>query len=278
MLFWIFIAASVCGAAWCCVHFGWYLGVLSLWKPVLTAMGLFAALVLAFVILVVVSAAVVDRSKPSQRYSAYYRWLAQEIISLGLVFSRVHVHGTGVQNVPKQGRYLLVVNHLFNLDPAVCLQVLKHERLAFVSKKENEKIPIVGQVMHKILCLSIDRENDRAALKTIVKASQYLKEDKTSIAIFPEGYVSKTGVLQPFRNGAFKIAQKAQVPVVVGVLTNTKAILKNMFRRRCDVYFDILQTIPASQVQSLSSKELGDQVRSIMEAGIAARAAAMHGA
>ena len=101
MLFWIFIAASVCGAAWCCVHFGWYLGVLSLWKPVLTAMGLFAALVLAFVILVVVSAAVVDRSKPSQRYSAYYRWLAQEIISLGLVFSRVHVHGTGVQNVPK---------------------------------------------------------------------------------------------------------------------------------------------------------------------------------
>ena len=121
--------------------------------------------------------------------------------------------------------------------------------------------------MRKILCLPLDRNNDREALKAILKAIQFIKEDKASIAVFPEGGTSKSGLLQPFRNGAFKIAQKAHVPIV--------AILKNMFRRRTDVHLDVLDVIPAETVASLKTTvEIGDYAHKILSEGLAKRGVA----
>ena len=129
--------------------------------------------------------------------------------------------------------------------------------------------------MRKILCLPLDRNNDREALKAILKAIQFIKEDKASIAVFPEGGTSKSGLLQPFRNGAFKIAQKANVPIVVCALSNTKAILKNMVRRRTDVHLDVLDVIPAETVASLKTTvEIGDYAHKILSEGLAKRGVA----
>ena len=114
---------------------------------------------------------------------------------------------------------------------------------------------------------------DREALRTILKAIEFLKQDKTSIAVFPEGYTSKTGKLQEFRNGVFKIAQKAGVPIVVCVLSNTPAIIKNMFRRHTDVYLDVLDVIPAEDLAGVTTVQIGARVHTMMEKGIAAREA-----
>lgn len=84
-------------------------------------------------------------------------------------------------------------NHLNDLDPLSLLKHFKKSQLAFISKRENDEKFIVGKLMHKILCQPINRENDREALKTIVKCIQILKEDKASIAVFPEGYTSRDG-------------------------------------------------------------------------------------
>ena len=180
--------------------------------------------------------------------------------------------------MPREGRFLLVSNHLFAFDPIVFYYAMPWAELAFVSKTENFSLPIVAQVMRKILCLPLDRNNDREALKAILKAIQFLKEDKASIAVFPEGGTSKSGLLQPFRNGAFKIAQKAGVLIVVCALTNTKAILKNMFRRKTDVYLDVLDVVPASEVTAhKTTAEIGDRVHKKFSEGLAKRGAC-HGA
>ena len=90
--------------------------------------------------------------------------------------------------------------------------------------------------------------------------------------VFPEGGTSKSGLLQPFRNGAFKVAQKAGVPIVICALSNTKAILKNMFRRRTDVYLDVLDVIPASEVAALkTTAEIGTRAHKILSEGLAKR-------
>ena len=148
--------------------------------------------------------------------------------------------------------------------------------LAFIAKKEAFKIPIVSQVMHQVLCLPIDRDNDREALKTILKAIELLKQNKASIAVFPEGGTNRTGeMLLPFRNGAFKIAQKAQVPIVVCALTNSGAIKKNMFRRRTDVYLDVIDVLQPDDFCAEKTPEIGEQTRKIMASGITARQAAL---
>ena len=74
---------------------------------------------------------------------------------------------------------------------------------------------------------------------------------------------------------AFKIAQKANVPIVVCALSNTKAILKNMFRRRTDVHLDVLDVIPAETVASLKTTvEIGDYAHKILSEGLAKRGVA----
>lgn len=82
--------------------------------------------------------------------------------------------------------------------------------------------------MHMCFCLPLDREDNRAAVKTINEAVELLDENVVSMGIYPEGQTNKTEEpLLPFRNGAFKIAQKAKVPIVVCVIENTEKILKN---------------------------------------------------
>ena len=85
------------------------------------------------------------------------------------------------------------------------------------------------------------------------------------MAIFPEGYVSKTGELLPFRNGAFKIAKKAGCPIVVATIKNTKQFMKNIFKRKTDIYLDILDVIDTSSVEASSTTELGERVHLTME-------------
>ena len=109
-----------------------------------------------------------------------------------------------------------------------------------------------------------------------MKAIELLKQDQASIAVFPEGGTNRTEqTLLPFRNGTFKIAQKANVPIVICALTNSNAIKKNMFRRRTDVYLDVIDVLQPESFSAEKTLEIGEQTRTIMERGIAARQAAL---
>ena len=216
----------------------------AVWQVPVFFLGSFLALVLLFLLVVLISCLFVDPKKLLEKPSGYFRFLLNEFCRMALALGGVHVNVTGLEKVPREGRFLLVSNHRFAFDPIVFYAVMPWAELAFLSKKENFSIFVVAQIMREVLCLPVDRDNDRESLKSILKAIQFIRDDKASIAVFPEGRTNRTSdPLLPYRNGAFKIAQKAGVPVVVCALTNTKAILKNMFRRRTDVYLDVLSVI-----------------------------------
>ena len=253
----------------------WFAGWAVLWQLPLLFIGCFLGLVLLFLLVLVVSCLFVDSKKLVEKPSPYFRFLLNQFSRLAFDLGGVRVHVTGLDKVPRKGRFLLISNHLFAFDPIVFYYAMPWAELAFISKTENFSLYIVAQVMRKILCLPLDRNNDREALKAILKAIQFITEDKASIAVFPEGGTSKSGLLQPFRNGAVKIAQKANVPIVVCALSNTKAILKNMFRRRTDVHLDVLDVIPAETVASLKTTvEIGDYAHKILSEGLAKRGVA----
>ena len=253
----------------------WYASWAVLWQLPLAFAGCFLALVVLFLLLLAVSCLFVNMKNEAKTPSRYFRFLLNQFSRLAFDLGGVRVHATGLEKVPRGGRFLLISNHLFAFDPIVFYYAMPRADLAFLSKTENYAIPIVAQVMHKILCLPLDRNNDREALKAILKAISILKEDKASIAVFPEGGTSKSGLLQPFRNGAFKIAQKAGVPIVVCAISNTKAILKNMFRRKTDVYLDVLEVIPLETVAELKTTvAIGDYAHKILSEGLAKRGVA----
>ena len=213
--------------------------------------------------------AAVDQEKPVEEDSPFYRWLMHPYIEALISLVGVRLHTRGLEKTPKEGRFLLVCNHLFIADPGILLHCFKKSQLAFDTKKENQKLPIIAPIMHKILCQPIDRDNDRSALKTILKCISLIKEDKVSIGFFPEGYTSKDGKLHHFRSGVFKIAQKAGVPIVVCTIQNTKPIFKNLAKlKKTDVELHLVEVIPSEEIKGLSTVEIADRVYACMIADL----------
>ena len=208
---------------------------------------------------------VVDLEKPQEKDSPVYRKTTYFIIRLILPILQVRMHIEGMEKVPADRRILLVSNHLNDMDPVLLLYFFRKNQIAFISKRENSTMFLVGKLMHKIMCQLINRENDREALKTILKCVQLLKDDEVSIGVFPEGYTSLDGLLHPFRHGVFKIAQKAQVPIVVCTLRNTQYIFKNAKRLKpTDVYLNVLKVIPAEELKGITAVEVGNRVHKLM--------------
>lgn len=244
----------------------------SWWLVPLLFIGFWLAFILIHAIVVVVSILLVRLDCPPKGLSRYYRCLINSTLKIIIAFSKANIEVTGEDKVPQNGRFLLVCNHLHDFDPAVILYALPDAELGFVGKKEiYTTMPFVAKAMHMLHCLPIDRENNREAAKTIISAAKLISDDVISVGIFPEGYCSKDGELQPMRNGAFKIAYKAKVPIVVCTIDHTPEVAKNLFRRKTNVHFDILETISAEQLASISSTEVGDHVFEIMQKNILLR-------
>ena len=235
------------------------------WSLPLLFLGFDLGLLLLSVLFLWICCATVDMSKPQEEDSRFFRRLMHPYIEALISIVGIRLHTQGLEKVPTDGRFLLVCNHLFIADPGVLLHCFKNSQLAFVTKQENDSVFLVGKIMHKILCQPIDRNNDRAALKTILKCIQLLKEDKVSVCVFPEGYTSKDGKLHHFRNGVFKIAQKANVPIVVCTLQNTRQIFKNMARlKHTDVPVHLVEVIPAEELKGLTTVQIGERVYETM--------------
>jgi len=177
-----------------------------------------------------VSCATVDISKPQGHDSGYFRFLMKLYIPAVFSLLRIDIRKEGLEKLPKDGRFLLVCNHLNILDPVILLGCFPQCQLAFISKRENADMFLIGKIMHRLMCQMINRENDREALKTIIRCIQMIREDEVSVAVFPEGYTSRDGKLHHFRSGVFKIATKTQVPVALCTVKNTQNIFHNAKR------------------------------------------------
>lgn len=134
----------------------------------------------------------------------------------------------GLENIPDEP-VLFVGNHRSYFD--ILLTYSRCPRLTgYVAKKEMEKIPLLSTWMKYVYCLFLDREDPKQGMKTILQAIDYVKKG-ISICIFPEG-TRNTGEglsLLPFKEGSFKIAEKAGCAIVPISLNNTAQIFEAHF-------------------------------------------------
>jgi len=231
---------------------------------------LFVAIILAFIIaqmLVFASMILITNiNKERKKSSPFFRFMVKISLPIIIAVARVEIRAEGIEKLPKEKPLMFVCNHQHDLDPAIIFSVFPDSCLAFIGKKEiYTTMPFIAKAMHRLDCLPIDRENDRAAALTIVKAIKYVKDGRASIAIFPEGYCSPTCEILPLRNGCFKIATKSKVPIAVCVINNTQQIPKNIFRRKTVVDFRLIDVIYPEQFENMNTAEIGEIVHSKMK-------------
>ncbi len=234
---------------------------LSLWWLLPLLVGLYAASFLLVVLVTVIFSCIVRDAKPSGARRVFYR-LVSHLAEWACLLCGMRVCAQGADRLPQDRPFLLVGNHLSNLDPLVALAALRGHETAFVSKPENFKIPVVGFVMRNAAFLPIDRENPRNAVTTIKTAAQQITARGLCIGIYPEGTRNKSGDgLLPFHNGSFKIATTAKCPV--GVMTVRYE--KGAFPYRRIVRVHIIETLDADYVAANRTDAISKRARTIIE-------------
>ncbi len=247
--------------AFCDLNWIWLLPVGFVGSFLLLAAGAFGAFVLI--------CSRIDPDKQRDEDTPWFRRLVMELVHAVITVLPVQVKLTGKEKLPKDGRFLLVSNHLDNIDPAFFYYCFPKSQLAFVGKKETKEMFLVNKVMPKLLCPTINRENDREALKTILRCISLLKNDTVSIAIFPEGRINKYRKLAHFRPGVFKIAQKANVPIVVCTLQGTNHVIGRLLKcKGSTVDVHVLDVIPAESLQDRTTVDIAAQVYDLMAADL----------
>ena len=131
--------------------------------------------------------------------------------------------------LPRNGQYLIMVNHRSIIDPPIVEVALKETEIfgPWIAKKELYNSFFFGLFVRNAGSILLDREKNQMSgffsdIKTAVKRGE-------SIFIFPEGTRNKTDQsLTSFKEGARIIAIKNRLPILpLYIKTNANEVLAN---------------------------------------------------
>ena len=267
MIEWTCVICSLIGTTLISYFSGWFGDLNVLWRFPLVFVGLGLGVLALIMAVAFIIHSTIDVTKPVDKPSKFHTFVYHCFLSFldRLFGARLHV--VGEEKLP-DGPCVFVMNHRSNFDPMLLADKYKKRKILMISKPGNFKAPIAGGFIHKAGYMAIDRENDREALKTVLKAIKYLGEGY-SIGVYPEGTRNKDGLdLLPFRSGAFKIATKANVPIVVTAIHETQYIHKNAPFKKTDVYLHIIKTITPEEYAGKHTNDISQEVFDMMQADI----------
>src|SRR5688500_4682838 len=154
------------------------------------------------------------------RVGYFFLWLWSGIFSI-LTFIRYEFYGR--ENFRKGQSHIYVSNHTSFLDiPGIVITIPGQFRP--LAKKELKKIPVFGWIAQAATII-VDRSSPESRKKSIDRLKKALK-DGISILIFAEGTQNRTKeLLQPFHDGAFRIAVDTQQPILPMVVVGAGRLM-----------------------------------------------------
>ncbi len=181
----------------------------------------------------------------------------------------VGVELEGREQIDPGRSYVVVANHQSQFDIPVVYGYSGLD-LRWVAKAEVGRIPFVAAGCRAIGHVFIDRANPEQARQAINRAVERLKPG-TGLMFFPEGTRSRSGKLQSFKKGAFRVAIDQGLPVLPVTVTGTRDILPadTLRLRPGRVRVRFHEPIPTDQLSVEQVGELRRRVHGIIEAGLA---------
>ena len=158
-----------------------------------------------------------------KKYSMKCGWVNCHYLSpflLAMSLIRIKVHGK--ERIKPDKTYVFVANHLSQIDIISGTAVLP-QPIRFLAKAEIKKIPFFGYMV-KMLGIFVDRKSKESREKSVRYMVNELAQGN-SLFLYPEGTRNRTDQpLKEFKDGAFRVAIDAQVPIAVQTLVGTKEL------------------------------------------------------
>lgn len=154
-----------------------------------------------------------------------YRFIAG--VSWPILYGLYRLEARGVENLPREGGYVLAANHTSSFDPwPLGLPLFPHRQLRFMGKSELFN-PVLKPLLVGGGAFPVRRgQQDFEAIETAVR----LCKEGEVVAMFPEGTRREKGLRKKFesrpRTGAARIALGAQVPLVPAAIKGTDTLAR----------------------------------------------------
>ena len=134
------------------------------------------------------------------------------MIRLKLVY-RLEVHG--LENVPKDNRYIVCPNHLSTLDPPLMVAVMPRS-VSFMAKKELFDIPFLRWWIDWLGAFAVNRES---LGPSTVKTVQTIRESNWVLGMFPQGTRGVPGEIRGVTKGFAGLAKLTKCDILpVGII------------------------------------------------------------
>jgi 1-acyl-sn-glycerol-3-phosphate acyltransferase len=167
----------------------------------------------------------------------------------------------GRNKIKKGITYMIVSNHQSQLDILVAFRLFFHFK--WVSKAEVFKLPFIGWNMALNRYIKLKRGSKGSMQKMLAECEKALS-DGNSVYFFPEGTRSKTGIIKPFKPGAFILAKKMMVPILPIAINGTKNALPKHslnFHGKHKIKVKVLDAIQYESFADLPVNEICKLVR-----------------
>ncbi len=204
------------------------------------------------------------RNKPNGKIRHF---VLRDLVSLFVRFYHVKYEVVGKENIPSE-TFVVYANHKSNMDPLILYLALK-TRLTAVGKSTLFKHPVMNNIKDTFGAISIDRDNDREALKQIIFAIKEIK-DGLSMIIFPEGGIKDRNdeEMASLRAGAYKLVTKTNATILPVSIIGSSEISKKKRYKRKNVKIIIHNPIKNEEIKGKNTNEIGLLVEQIINDGV----------
>lgn len=203
-----------------------------------------------------------QQNKPlAERQTRAEQWAKDLLKILGY-----NLKTEGTENIPREETIYFVSNHQGTLDPVLVLASCP-VHVAFISKKENEKMPIFGRWARNIGTIHFDRNSREGNVHMLRESARHLK-DGQNLLIFPEGTRSKGDRMNPFKEGALLPAYLSRATIVPITLNNAYILdRKDDVSKQLGIIYGkpIPFSVYGKKDKALFAKELHDLIQSRIE-------------
>jgi 1-acyl-sn-glycerol-3-phosphate acyltransferase len=186
------------------------------------------------------------------------------VLTWPVVRGLFRLRASGLENLPREGGFVLAANHWSNFDPwPLGIPLFPRRFLRFMAKSELFWFPL-GWIARSGGAFPVRRgEGDEVAVETAVE----LCHEGNVVVMFPEGTRRRKGLRKKhearWRTGAVRIALEAGVPLVPAGIAGTDRLARLGPLRVAygvPIELDDLLALPADQAAAAATERLRDAV------------------
>lgn len=234
---------------------------LSLWFNFLWV---FVSIFLAFLTFVLFVAILFIFWKRTDPKGKFRHKMLYQVCHMMLFFANVKVKVIGKENIPNEP-FVCYANHKSDIDP-VALYYGLHRICSAVGKKDLFQYPIIKQCKPVFGVIAIDRENDRAAAKEIIKGIRAIQEGMSYI-VFPEGGIKSrdTEEMVNLRAGAYKLVTKSEAILLpAAILGSSKTKKRKTIFKRVKITIIFHKPMTVEEYGTMNTTEIGEHVMNLI--------------